>query len=77
MHMKNNGEFISMMNGSYGHFNAYELWFILTNLHDLHINTLSIQKTSDNNFICVVDKSTVWLYQKEESEHQYVQSKKH
>ena len=57
-----------MMNGGYGYFTQYELWSILTNLNKLKINTISIQKTNDFEFVCVVDNPTIWCYKKEQME---------
>jgi hypothetical protein len=41
--MKNNKEFIEMMEGGFGEFSAYEVWFVLMNLNNLGINTLNVQ----------------------------------
>ena len=62
MHMKNNKEFIEMMSGGFGEFSAYEVWFILTNLNQLGINTLYTQQNFDGSFYCTVDKLTVKRY---------------
>ena len=62
MHMKNNEEFIEMMEGGFGEFSAYEVWFILTNLNNLGINTLRAQQNLDGSFYCTVDKATVKAY---------------
>lgn len=62
MHMKNNKEFIEMMRGGFGEFNAYEVWFILTNLNNLGINTLHTQQNFDGSFYCSVDEVTVRAY---------------
>ena len=59
MHMENNKNFIRMMLGDFGIFTQYEVWFLLGHLHDLKINTLKIQKTVDDYFICRVDDLTV------------------
>lgn len=56
MHMENNKEFIAMMNGYFGEFSAYELWFIFTNQNALGINTLRVQQNFDGNFYCTVDE---------------------
>ena len=62
MHMKTNKEFIDMMNGGFGEFSAYEVWFILTNLNQLGINTLYTQQNLDGSYYCTVDKATVKTY---------------
>ena len=62
MHMKDNKEFIGMMSGGFGEFNAYEVWFILTNLNRLGINTLLVQQNFDGSFYCSVDEATVRAY---------------
>jgi hypothetical protein len=60
--MENNKEFIEMMNGGFGEFSAYEVWFILMNLNQLGINTLYTQQNLDGSFYCTVDKFTVKRY---------------
>ena len=62
MHMKDNKEFIAMMNGYFGEFSAYEVWFILTNMNNLGINTLRMQQNFDGTFYCTVDELTVKAY---------------
>ena len=62
MHMENNKEFIAMMNGYFGEFSAYEVWFILTNMNNLGINTLRTQQNFDGTFYCTVDEFTVKAY---------------
>ena len=62
MHMKDNKEFIEMMTGGFGEFSAYEVWFILTNLNNLGINTLRAQQNLDGTFYCSVDAATVLAY---------------
>lgn len=62
MHMKDNKEFIAMMNGYFGEFSAYEVWFILTNMNNLGINTLRVQQNFDKTFYCTVDELTVKKY---------------
>lgn len=62
MHMENNKEFIEMMEGGFGEFSAYEVWFILTNLNNLGINTLRAQQNFDGSFYCSVDEFTVKAY---------------
>jgi hypothetical protein len=60
--MKNNREYQKMMRGYFGKFTQYELLAILQNLDVLDINTISIQKTIDDYFICAVDKISVDNY---------------
>ena len=60
--MENNKEFIEMMEGGFGEFSAYEIWFILTNLNNLRINTLRAQQNFDGTFYCSVDEATVRAY---------------
>ena len=60
--MKDNKNFIEMMEGRFGEFSAYEVWFILTNLNDLGINTLRTQQNFDGTFYCSVDEATVRAY---------------
>lgn len=60
--MENNKEFIEMMEGGFGEFNAYGVWFILTNLNNLGINTLRAQQNFDGTFYCSVDEATVRAY---------------
>ena len=67
MHMKNNPKFIEMMEGGYGRFSQYELWCILSNLNELHINTIYTQQLVDGSFVCTVDEPTVRYYKKEKS----------
>ena len=67
MHMEKNKEFIAMMNGYFGEFSAYELWFIFTNQNALGINTLCVQQNFDGNFYCTVDEYTVNRYKEEKS----------
>ena len=62
MHMKDNKNFIEMMEGGFGEFSAYEVWFILTNLNNLGINTLRAQQNFDETFYCSVDEATVRAY---------------
>lgn len=62
MHMKDNKEFIEMMSGGFGEFSEYEVWFIMTNLNQLGINTLYTQQNLDGSFYCMVDKATVKKY---------------
>ena len=66
MYMKNNQEFIDMMSGGFGEFSAYEVWFILTNLNNLGINTLRAQQNFDGSFYCSVDEATVRAYKENE-----------
>jgi hypothetical protein len=66
--MKNNPEFIEMMKGRYGRFTLCEMWAIMTNLNELHINTIYVQQFCDGSFICAVDKPTVNYYLKEEGQ---------
>ena len=68
MHMKNNPKFIEMMNGGYGRFNLNEMCAIMTNLNELHINTIYVQQFVDGTFICAVDRPTVNYYLKEEGQ---------
>lgn len=68
MYMKNNKEFIDMMNGGYGRFSLYEMWAIITNLNKFHINTFYIQQFIDGTFICAVDRPTVDYYKNEEGQ---------
>ena len=68
MYMKNNPKFIEMMNGGYGRFNLNEMWAIMTNLNELHINTIYTQQFVDGTFICAVDRPTVNYYRKEEGQ---------
>lgn len=65
MHMEKNKEFIAMMNGYFGEFSAYELWFIISNQNALGINTLRVQQNFDGNFYCTVDELTVRKYKEE------------
>lgn len=62
MHMENNKEFIEMMEGGFGEFSSYEVWFILTNMNRLGINTLRAQQNLDGSFYCSVDEATVRAY---------------
>ena len=64
MHMKDNKNFIEMMEGGFGEFSPYEVWFILTNLNNLGINTLHTQQSIDGTFYCSVDEATVRAYRK-------------
>ena len=68
MYMKNNKEFIDMMNGGYGRFSLHEMWAIMTNLNKFHINTFYIQQFIDGTFICAVDRPTVDYYKNEEGQ---------
>ena len=65
MYMKNNPKFVEMMRGGYGRFTLHEMWTIMTNLNELHINTIYTQQLVDGTFICTVDKPTVDYYKKE------------
>ena len=51
-----------MMNGGFGEFNQYELWTIISNQNDLHINVLKTQQTIDKTYICKVDDITAKTY---------------
>lgn len=62
MYIEHNPEFMEMMNGGFGEFNQYELWTIILNQNDLHINVLKIQQTIDKTYICKVDDITVNAY---------------
>lgn len=62
MYMRNNPKFIEMMNGGYGRFSLHEMWAIMTNLNELHINTIYTQQLVDGTFICAVDRPTVDYY---------------
>lgn len=62
MYMKDNPKYIRMMMGDFGSFTQYELWQILLHQNDLGINTLMVQKTTDDGFICRVDNLTVEHY---------------
>lgn len=68
MYMRNNPKFIEMMNGGYGRFSLHEMWAIMTNLNELHINTIYIQQLVDGTFICSVDRPTVDYYKEEEGQ---------
>lgn len=68
MHMKNNPKFIEMMKGGCGRFSRYELWCIMNNLNELHINTIYTQQLVDGSFICAVDEVTVKYYLEEEGQ---------
>lgn len=52
----------NLMSGKIQNFNKFELWELIKRMHFLNINTLSIQKSVDNNFWCKVDKLTVNSY---------------
>ena len=62
MYIERNPEFIEMMNGGFGEFNQYELWTIISNQKDLHINVLKTQQTIDKTYICKVDDITARTY---------------
>ena len=51
MYMERNKKFIEMMNGGFGEFTQYELWTILTNQHELNINTIITQKLDNGKFV--------------------------
>lgn len=68
MHMRNNKQFIDMMRGYFGEFSAYEVWFILTNMNELGINTLRAQQNFDGTYYCTVDEHTVKRYLQEMGE---------
>lgn len=70
MHMKENKEFIEMMNGGFGEFSSYEVWSILVNLNSLGINTLFIQQNIDGKYYCTVDEKTTIEYRKKIGESQ-------
>lgn len=65
MHMKDNKEFVVMMEGGVGRFSVYEVWFLLTNLNELGINTLKVQQNIDGTYCCVVDDFTMRKYENE------------
>lgn len=54
-----------MMEGGYGRFSQYELWHIMSNLNELHINTIYTQQLVDGSFVCTVDEPTVRVYLEE------------
>ena len=56
----------NLMSGKIQNFNKFELWELIERMHFLNINTLSIQKSVDNNFWCKVDKPTVNAYKLKE-----------
>lgn len=62
MYIECNPEFIEMMNGGFGEFSQYELWTIISNQNDLHINVLKTQQTIDKTYICKVDDITARTY---------------
>ena len=62
MHIENNKECIEMMEGGFGEFSAYEVWFIITNMNQLGINTLHTQQNFDGSYYCTVDERTVKAY---------------
>lgn len=68
MHMRHNKQFIDMMRGYFGEFSAYEVWFILTNMNELGINTLRTQQNFDGTYYCTVDEHTVKRYLQEMGE---------
>lgn len=70
MHMKDNKEFVAMMQGGFGEFGIYEVWFLLTNLNELGINTLKVQQNLDGRYYCTVDKFTTKEYIKKDEESQ-------
>lgn len=70
MHMKNSKEFIKMMEGEIGEFGVYEVWFLLTNLNELGINTLKVQQGFDGKYYCKVDEFTTREYMKKSEESQ-------
>ena len=70
MHMENNKEFIEMMEGGFGEFTVYEVWFLLTNLNELGINTLKVQQNLDGKYYCTVDAFTARKYTKKNEESQ-------
>ena len=63
--MKNNEKYKRLMNGSIVELTQYELWNILTNQHELNINTIAVQKNSEGNFVCFVDAPTIKAYKRE------------
>ena len=62
MYMENNKQFDIMMRGGCGTFTQYELWAILSHQNELGINTLLIQKSIDDKFVCHVDNKTTFVY---------------
>lgn len=62
MYIECNSEFIKMMNGGFGEFSAYEVWFIITNMNQLGINTLRTQQNFDGFYYCTVDERTTRAY---------------
>jgi hypothetical protein len=63
--MKDNKEFVIMMEGGVGRFSVYEVWFLLTNLNELGINTLKVQQNIDGTYCCIVDDFTIRKYESE------------
>lgn len=66
MYMRNNKNYIQMMRGKIVEFDQYEVWSILLHQHELDINTLKIQKTTEGKFICCVDDLSSDAYKKYE-----------
>lgn len=63
--MINKTEFQTMLEGGFGQFTKKELFEILANQNTLHINTINIQQTIDNKYICCVDELTVKHHERE------------
>ena len=63
--MINKTEFQIMLEGGFGKFTKKELFEILANQNTLHINTIKIQQTIDDKYICCVDELTVEHHKRE------------
>ena len=66
MYIKNNKEFVKMMQGGVGEFTRYSLWQILEFQNELGINGIMAQKANDGMFYCRVDEETIKEYKKGE-----------
>ena len=66
MYIKNNKEFVKMMQGGVGEFTRYGLWQILEFQNELGINGIMAQKANDGMFYCRVDEDTIKEYKKGE-----------
>ena len=54
-----------LMSGNFVDFRLMEVMKILVNMNDIKINTLSVQKSIEDVYVCKVDDLTIRAFKKE------------
>ena len=56
-----------LMSGNFVDFRLMEVMKILVNMNDIKINTLSVQKSVEDVYVCKVDDLTINAFKKEKN----------